>query len=391
MGSSLKTKFELRDGQPVLVRLPELNFNDDKGGKPVGSTSTSAGARSRRSAIPMATCRCCNTPVRAAARASAFTSTTTTPSGNTPTTARMAFARLDMGLDEAAAKGWTVVSMKTTGRPFFRCPARITAIDILLEPDATMLQHAAAEQRPIAQGLPEGLRPRCDAHSAHHTAPVFRPHGGPGEPLCRRGTGVRGGQCHRDELEAFKLYYVPAGGDLGLAGICAKPTPEILKLQADVIAAASPSPGRRPIGAFTAAHDNPAIGRGDHPVCSTFEKTGAGANSIRTSDRRAPTEDLDKMLAEPFESFTFSPAGAAVSARPSAPRRRNSKSGISSPETSHGLPRISSRLDRALLESSDVPDSHAMVRFRGFFLTGVVDVRRRGWREKFGPSQVGCL
>ena len=36
VGSSVKTKFELRDGQPVIVRLPELNFNDDKGGKPVG-------------------------------------------------------------------------------------------------------------------------------------------------------------------------------------------------------------------------------------------------------------------------------------------------------------------------------------------------------------------
>jgi phosphoglycolate phosphatase-like HAD superfamily hydrolase len=36
VGSSVKTKFELRDGKPVLVRLPELNFNNDKVGKPVG-------------------------------------------------------------------------------------------------------------------------------------------------------------------------------------------------------------------------------------------------------------------------------------------------------------------------------------------------------------------
>jgi len=36
VGSSIKTRFELRDGQPVLVRLPELNFIDDKAGKPVG-------------------------------------------------------------------------------------------------------------------------------------------------------------------------------------------------------------------------------------------------------------------------------------------------------------------------------------------------------------------
>jgi haloacid dehalogenase-like hydrolase len=36
VGSSIKTKFEMREGKPVLVRLPELNFNDDKGDKPVG-------------------------------------------------------------------------------------------------------------------------------------------------------------------------------------------------------------------------------------------------------------------------------------------------------------------------------------------------------------------
>lgn len=36
VGSSIKTKYELRDGKPVLVRLPELNFIDDKAGKPVG-------------------------------------------------------------------------------------------------------------------------------------------------------------------------------------------------------------------------------------------------------------------------------------------------------------------------------------------------------------------
>ena len=36
IGSSIKTKFVIRDGSPVLVRLPEVNFIDDKAGKPVG-------------------------------------------------------------------------------------------------------------------------------------------------------------------------------------------------------------------------------------------------------------------------------------------------------------------------------------------------------------------
>ncbi len=36
VGSSIVTTFEMRDGKPVLVREPELNFIDDKAGKPVG-------------------------------------------------------------------------------------------------------------------------------------------------------------------------------------------------------------------------------------------------------------------------------------------------------------------------------------------------------------------
>ncbi len=36
VGSSIVTTFEMRDGKPVLIREPKLNFNDDKAGKPVG-------------------------------------------------------------------------------------------------------------------------------------------------------------------------------------------------------------------------------------------------------------------------------------------------------------------------------------------------------------------
>ena len=87
VGSSIKTRFEMRDGQPVLVRLPELNFIDDKGASPSPSNSTSAAARSPPSATRMATCKCCNTPPLAGAPASASTSTTPTPCANGPTIA----------------------------------------------------------------------------------------------------------------------------------------------------------------------------------------------------------------------------------------------------------------------------------------------------------------
>ena len=35
IGSSIKTQFEMRDGEPVLVRLPDIDFIDDKAGKPI--------------------------------------------------------------------------------------------------------------------------------------------------------------------------------------------------------------------------------------------------------------------------------------------------------------------------------------------------------------------
>lgn len=36
IGSSIRTRYEVRDGRPVIVPLPEIEFIDDKAGKPVG-------------------------------------------------------------------------------------------------------------------------------------------------------------------------------------------------------------------------------------------------------------------------------------------------------------------------------------------------------------------
>lgn len=38
VGSSIKTKYELADGVPTVMRLPDVNFVDDKEGKPIGIT-----------------------------------------------------------------------------------------------------------------------------------------------------------------------------------------------------------------------------------------------------------------------------------------------------------------------------------------------------------------
>ena len=38
VGSSVKVKYEVRDGKPILLRLPEVDFIDDSDGKPRGIT-----------------------------------------------------------------------------------------------------------------------------------------------------------------------------------------------------------------------------------------------------------------------------------------------------------------------------------------------------------------
>ncbi len=101
---------------------------------------------------------------------------------------------------------------------------------------------------------------------------------------------------------------------MGLAGIVAKPTPELLKLQQDVIAAVTPF--TVPTGSSTAFFTTPDD-RIINPLLieyvATFVPMASGEHfSPHVSTGVAPRDYLDKMLAEPFVPFTFSPAGAAV-------------------------------------------------------------------------------
>jgi hypothetical protein len=189
----------------------------------------------------------------------------------------------------------------------------VTAIDILLEPDAAMLRHAAANNARLLKVYPKGFA--LDAtHTPHITMlQCFVRTADLDKVYAAEDKVFTAANVNAMKLEAFKFYYAPTG-PTGVAGICAKPTPEILKLQADIIAAAKPFMVQTgPIGAFTAAHADPATDAAIIQYVSTYVPKMSGANfNPHVSTGVAPKEYLDKMLAEPFEPFTFSPAGAAV-------------------------------------------------------------------------------
>lgn len=113
IGSSIKAQYQVRDGKPVIIKRPELNFIDDKGGKPV-AIHHHIGRR----------------PVFAAGNSDGdFEMLEWTTAGQGPRFALIVrhddaerewaydreshIGRLARGLDEAPKRGWTVVSMKT--------------------------------------------------------------------------------------------------------------------------------------------------------------------------------------------------------------------------------------------------------------------------------------
>jgi phosphoglycolate phosphatase-like HAD superfamily hydrolase len=112
IGSSIKTKYGTHDGRPALIRLPELNFIDDKEGKPVGIL-THIGRR----------------PVMAFGNSDGdFQMLEWTTSGTGPRFGLLVHhddaerewaydreshvGKLKRGLDEGPQRGWTIVSMK---------------------------------------------------------------------------------------------------------------------------------------------------------------------------------------------------------------------------------------------------------------------------------------
>ena len=119
IGSSVKTRYELRGGVPTLMRLPEVDFVDDKAGKPVGIQRhvgrrpiaafgnsdgdlqmlqwTAAGPGPRLAAIVRHT---------DAQREWAYDRASKV-------------GRLDRALDEAGVRGWTVIDMQRDWRRVF--------------------------------------------------------------------------------------------------------------------------------------------------------------------------------------------------------------------------------------------------------------------------------
>jgi phosphoserine phosphatase len=130
VGSSVKTKLEMRDGKPVIVRLPEVNFNDDKAGKVIGIHEHIG--RRPIAAFGNAVGDQQMLEWTAAGKGKRFLGLVhhTDAEREWAYDHPSAVGQLDKALGEANAKGWSVVDMKKDWKrvfPFDETPAATPA------------------------------------------------------------------------------------------------------------------------------------------------------------------------------------------------------------------------------------------------------------------------
>jgi hypothetical protein len=191
----------------------------------------------------------------------------------------------------------------------------ITAIDIVLEPDATMIQHARDANAGLLKDFPKGYA-LGDEHAPHisvvggyfNTASLDNIYTAAGKVLASE-------RVTSWKLKAFKYYYIPLK-EIGLGGIVVEPTADLIRLQKELIDATEPflaPAGSGTAAAFATTPDEPEINRSTIDAVATYLAGHTGERySPHVTIGVGTVEYLDALLAAPFPTFTFSVLGVSA-------------------------------------------------------------------------------
>ena len=189
----------------------------------------------------------------------------------------------------------------------------VTAIDIALEPDATMIHHAEAANARLLKVFPEGYS--LDAtHRPHitmlqryvHTTDLDKVYAAVGDVLA-------GEKPAGWTLKAYKYDFVVWNGS-GLAVILIERTDDLIRLQQKLIDAVAPfSVETGTTAAFVTTPEDPDINQPTMDYVAHYVPASSGDKlEPHVTIGVAPPDYLKKMVAEPFDAFTFSPVAMSI-------------------------------------------------------------------------------
>jgi len=189
----------------------------------------------------------------------------------------------------------------------------VTAIDIALEPDMTMVQHATAASARLLKSFPKGFTLDKTHHPHISMLQQFVRTEDLEKVFAAADAVLAKEKPTTWTLKAFKYYYIPAP-PIGVAGIVIEPTDELHRLQDELIKAVEPyTVNTGTPAAFFSDEGGQDIQGALISYVANFVKDAAGKRFNPHVTIGVGTEEyLNKMLAEPFPLFTFSPAGASV-------------------------------------------------------------------------------
>jgi hypothetical protein len=110
----------------------------------------------------------------------------------------------------------------------------VTAIDIVLEPDQRMADHAQAANAVLLKNFPKGFVLDATHHPHVSIFAGFVPNADLPKVYAAASEILTKEKYTTWKLTTFKYYYIPMG-PIGLAGIVVEPTPDLLRLQQDLI------------------------------------------------------------------------------------------------------------------------------------------------------------
>ena len=192
-------------------------------------------------------------------------------------------------------------------------PPPVTAIDILLDPDATMVKKAEAANERLLKEFPKGFA-LGKTHHPHisclqryvKTADLDKVYEAVGKVLAEEKPTTW-------KLKAYKYYYIP-WKDIGLAGIVIEPTDDLIRFQqklVDAVAQFTVETGTA--SAFVTTKEDPEINQPTIDYVASFVPNATGGKfNPHVTIGIASQDYLKKMLDEKFEAFTSSPTKASV-------------------------------------------------------------------------------